>query len=398
MKAKNKIFFEMSSHNRRLTVRKFVLETLLAAVLLAESVSLAYCENDPRVQTIALDAGRVTEIRVCAGFVTTVLFPWPVSGIVGYGLTGDPASEEGTVQYAHPADSGLLTLRVLKTDLRVAYMTVMAGDQLYDFALANNPAQAALSIKLTDGQRSPGEQAQTAASPVNEPNAEATTRAEPVLTKQDVVNDRPVYHPEKLRTLLVLAKEAPLLQPTSPDLYQGYEQRKVSNVSDYGDVIATVEEVHRFPADDAIVLFGQIQNKSAHAVTFDAGAITIGIGDRQYPSAFVDCASRIDPGATVNFAVVGQGDVDGARAHLALRNTFRVLLPGLHESPTASPSPTPAHRPLAATEAVRRRQVAVYSHAKANVSPSPSPAAKGFVWPWKQHAQASPSPSPKPTR
>jgi hypothetical protein len=357
---------------------------LATVVLLIESVSLAYCDSDPRVQTIVLDPGRVTEIPVCAGFVTTVLFPWPVSGIVGYGLTSDPASEEGTVQYAHPADSALLTLRVLKTDLRVAYMTVMAGDQLYDFALANNPAQAALSVKLTDGQRSPGEEAQTVAS----------------LTKQDVVNDRPVYHPEKLRTLLELAKEAPLLQPTSPDLYQGYEQRKVTNISDYGDVIATVEEVHRFPADDAIVLFGQIQNKSAHAVTFDARAITIGIGDRQYPSAFVDCASKVDPGTTIAFGVVGQGDVDGARAHLALRNTFRVLLPGLHESPTASPTPTPAHRPLAATGAVRRRQVAVYSHPKAHVSPSPSPAAKAFVWPWSgtRRTQASPSPSPKPTR
>ena len=105
-----------------------------------------------------------------------------------------------------------------------------------------------------------------------------------------------------------------------------------------------LEEVHRFPADDAIVLFGQIQNKSAHPVTFDAGPIAIGIGDRQYPSAFVDCASKVDPGTTIRFEVVGQGDVDGARAHLALRNTFRVLLPGLHESPTASPSPTPAHR------------------------------------------------------
>ena len=369
---------------------------LITVVLLIGSVSLAYCDSDPRVRTIVLDPGRVTEIPVCAGFVTTVLFPWPVSGIVGYGLTSDPASEEGTVQYAHPADSGLVTLRVLKADLRVAYMTVMAGDQLYDFALANNPAQAALSVKLTDGQRSPTELAQTVASPVNEPNALGATPAEPVLTKQDVVNNRPVYHPEKLRTLLELAKEAPLLQPTSPDLYQGYEERKVSNVSDYGDVIVTVEEVHRFPADDAIVLFGQIQNKSAHPVTFDAGPITIGIGDTQYPSAFVDCASKVDPGTTIRFGVVGQGDVDGARAHLALRNTFRVLLPGLHESPTASPSPTPAHRPLAATGVARRRQVAVYSHAKAHVSPSPSPAAKAFVWPW-QHAQASPSPSPKPT-
>ena len=157
-------------------MRNWAIETLLAAVLLAESVSVAYCENDARVQTISLDAGRVTEIPVCAGFVTTVLFPWPVSGIVGYGLTSDPASEEGTVQYAHPADSGLLTLRVLKTDLRVAYMTVMAGDQLYDFALANNPAQAALSVKVTDGQKSSAELAQTVASPVNESNAQAITR------------------------------------------------------------------------------------------------------------------------------------------------------------------------------------------------------------------------------
>jgi hypothetical protein len=384
----------MISHSRILSMRslrKFTVGAILAGV------SVAYCDNDPRVQTIALDAGRVTEIPVCAGFVTTVLFPWPVSGIVGYGLTSDPGSEEGTVQYAHPADSGLVTLRVLKADLRVAYMTVMAGDQLYDFTLQNDPAQAALSVRLTDGQRSPGVPAQTPVSPVNEATAQVSPPAERVLTKQDVVNDRPVYHPEKLRTLLQLAKEAPLLQPTSPDLYQGYEERKVQNISDYGDVIATVEEVHRFPADDAIVLFGEIQNKSAHAVTIDPGAITIGIGDRQYPSAFVDCTSRIDPGARVQFGVIGQGDVDSGRAHLALGNPFRVLLPGLRESPAGSPSPTPAHRLLAATEAARRRQVTAYNRGKAHVSPSPSPAAKGFVWPW-QHAQLSPSPSPKPTR
>jgi hypothetical protein len=286
-----------------------------------------------------------------------------------------------------------VTLRVLKADVQVAYMTVVAGDQLYDFALQNNPAQAAVSVKLTDGQRSMAQQAQTVVTPVNQANAQATTSAEPILTKQDVVNDRPVYHPEKLRTLLELAKEAPLLQPTSPDLYQRYEERKVSNISDYGDVITTVEEVHRFPADDAIVLFGQVQNKSAHAITFDPNAITIGIRDRQYPSAFVDCASRIDPGATVNFGVIGQGDVDGSRAHLALRNTFRVLLPGLHETPAASPSPTPAHQPLAATGAPRRRQVAMYSRVKAHVGPTPIPTPKGFVWPWSgtRRIQASSS-------
>jgi hypothetical protein len=71
------------------------------------------------------------------------------------------------------------------------------------------------------------------------------------------------------------------------------------------------------------VLFGEIQNKSAHAVTFEPGAFTIGIGDRQYPNAFVDCASNVEASATIKFGVIGQGDVDGGRAHLALRNTYR---------------------------------------------------------------------------
>jgi hypothetical protein len=233
---------------------------LAIPILLFAGVSRAYCSSDPRVETVVLDSKGETQIPVCAGYVTTVLFPRPVSGIVGYGLTNDPAAEEGWIQYAHPGDSGLVTLRVLKPELRVAYMTVLVGDDLYNFALANNPSQAALSVKLTDGERGLG-QPPTGQPPVNAANAQRTPASpERQPDKEDVANARPVYHPEKLRTLLELAKEEPLLQPSSPELYQGYEERKVSNVSDYGDVVATVEEVHRFPVDDAIVLFGHIEN------------------------------------------------------------------------------------------------------------------------------------------
>src|ERR1700736_2116847 len=127
------------------------------AIVFLTGVSLAYCGNDPRVETVVLDPKGVTQIPVCAGYVTTVLFPRPVSGIVGYGLTSDPAAEEGSIQYAHPGDSGLVTLRVLKPDLRVAYMTVLTGDDLYNFALVNSPGQAALSVKLTERDRQVGE-------------------------------------------------------------------------------------------------------------------------------------------------------------------------------------------------------------------------------------------------
>jgi hypothetical protein len=369
----------------------------LLAILLSGGVSTGYCSGDARVATVLLDPNGVTQIPVCSGYVTTVLFPRPVSGIVGYGLTSDPASEEGSIQYAHPGDSGLVTLRVLKADLRVAYMTVLTGDDLYNFALVNSPGQAALSVKLTERDRQVG---QPEPGSIQLVTADAQPSASPVpqVTNEDVVNARPVYHPEKLRTLLELAKEAPLLQESSPELYKGYEERKVSNVSNYGDVIATVQEVHRFPADDAIVLFGEIQNKSVRPITFDPAAITIGIGDRQYPSAFVDCAPKVDAETAIKFAIVGQGDLDGSRAHLALRNTFRIQLPNFQAAATPSPTPPePAKRPIAHRSLIEKRLLAVSGHRKGAAKPSPSPAKenKWFLWPWS-HAQASPSPTPRP--
>src|SRR6201987_5052468 len=129
----------------------------LLAILLSGGVSTGYCSGDARVATVLLEPNGGTQIQVCSGYVTKVLFPRPVSGIVGYGLTSDPASEEGSIQYAHPGDSELVTLRVLQPDLRVAYMTVLTGDDLFNFELVNSPGQAALSVKLTERDRQVGQ-------------------------------------------------------------------------------------------------------------------------------------------------------------------------------------------------------------------------------------------------
>src|SRR5260221_1414648 len=233
-------------------------------------------------------------------------------------------------------------------------MTVSTGGDLYNFAVVNSPGRAALSVKLTERDRQVG---QPEPGSIQLATADVQPAASPAhqVTKEDVVNARPVYHPEKLRTLLELAKEAALLQESSPELYAGYEERKVSNVSDYGDVIATVQEVHRFPADDAIVLFGEIRNKSVKQITFDPAAITIGIGDRQYPSAFIDCAPKVEAETAIKFAVVGQGDLNGSRAHVALRTTFMIQLPDFHVAPVPSPTPAePANRPIANAGSIKR--------------------------------------------
>ena len=77
-------------------------------------------DHDFRVQEQALEANRVAPIVVSPDHVTTLLFPRPIAAVVGYGMTSDPVGEDGWVQYAHPADSGMLTLRLLKSDLKAA--------------------------------------------------------------------------------------------------------------------------------------------------------------------------------------------------------------------------------------------------------------------------------------
>ena len=80
---------------------KIRIRITLLAILLSGGVSTGYCSGDARVATVVLDPNGVTQIPVCSGYVTTVLFPRAVSGIVGYGLTSDPASEEGSIQIHH---------------------------------------------------------------------------------------------------------------------------------------------------------------------------------------------------------------------------------------------------------------------------------------------------------
>jgi hypothetical protein len=363
----------------------------IGAIFLLITVSTGYCSSDPRVQTVGLNPLVVTQIPIGMGHVTTVLFPRPVTSIVGYGMTSDPGSEDGWIQLGHPADSGMLTLRVLKPDLKIAYMTVLVGDDVYNFELDNSPDNAALSIKLTEAGNS---QEPTADVATNASVASSKDSSPPVeLDKEAVIDARPVYHPEKLQSLLQLAKDATLLRESSPELYRGYEERKVSNASDYGDVVATVEEIHRFPVDDAILLFGEIQNKGAKAVTFDPVAITIGIVDRQYPSAFVDCVGTINPGETVKFAVIGQGDIDGGRAHLALRNTFRILLPQFKKEEASPPAPA-ATAPKTGT-APRHVHHASWD-TKQIVEPKQTATPMRFQWPWQKAKQALPVQATQP--
>jgi hypothetical protein len=354
----------------------------IVVLISVANLSIGYGADDPRVMNRSLNEKGVTSIGISSGHVTTLLFPAPVSSIIGYGMTADPTSEEGWVQYAHPEGSGIVTLRILKPEMKIVYMTALIGEKLYNFELDNAPQSAALSVTLKQ-EESSNSNGPVSGGPAPEPVPTTLSAAyvahQTEVTPQEVVNHRVVYHPEKLRSLLQLAKEAPLLQKTSPELYQGYEVMKANHVSDYGEVVVTVQEIHRFPNDDAVVLMGTIRNQGTHEVAWDPVAMTVGVGDRQFPTAFVDCAGKIGAGQTVNFGVIAQGDLDGGRAHLSVRNDFRVLLPAFKTDVVTTAMPTPASSPKAVVKKHRHRPK--HEVEKQVIEPAPKP---HWKWPWQK--------------
>ena len=106
---------------------------------------------------------------------------------------------------------------------------------------------------------------------------------QPQVTPQEVVDARPKYDPEILDSLLRLARDNVVLRPIYPDLYQGYQNRDTWFTSDSGSIKTTVTAVHRFPAQDAVVVQGTVENETDQPLKFDGRAVTVQAGNRVYP-------------------------------------------------------------------------------------------------------------------
>ncbi len=132
---------------------------------------------------------------------------------------------------------------------------------------------------------------------------------------------------ELLIGFLRRARDAALLRPLYPDLYQGYASRQAQYASDSSAVKTTVTTIHRFSKDDAIVLQGTVENETGRPIQFDGRAATVEVANEVHPIKLLDCLRPIPANATVPIDVVHQGDIDGGRANLSIQNEFRIILP-----------------------------------------------------------------------
>ena len=262
---------------------------------------------DTRVLNRVLDPN-VPMILGISGSVTTVIyFPKAIRGVLGFGLTAgqEPGQPNSLIQYEHPEGSPIVALRALQNFDRL-YMTVIMDESLYVFEIYNT-AQPVVALKLV-------ERANDGAREVS----------------YDEVRDGRIHStPEDLVGLLHKAWNRPVLEKSYASLYARSEFRKADAKTDYGDVVVTVTEVHRFADQDATVLLGFIKNNRSTAIAFNPASVGVYVGARMYPAQLCDASGTVPAKGEAAIGVVLRGSTEGDREHLSSKNDYRIALPAL---------------------------------------------------------------------
>ncbi len=280
------------------------LKPILTCILATGLISLN-ASAEP-IERLALDPGKPLVIPIGSKTATTVQFPRQIQGIFGFGLTKGEAP--GTYHYAHPDGARVLAFRNLIPD-KETYVSVLLGkDDLYVLHLKPS-TEPPIAVHLLD-QNDLARQRQAW-------RVEADALAERQLDPDTA----------RLFNLLKLGKNERAFRIAVPHLYQDVESRKVDYRHDDDSVATVVKKLHRFPKEDAVFINGHVENHTDEALYFDPGSLQVKVGSRTYPVALVDSASEIPAMGKIPLHVVVRGGIEGERAHLSIKNEFRLIMP-----------------------------------------------------------------------
>lgn len=229
---------------------------------------------------------------------TMLVFPEPISMIVGAGLT-DGASP-GLVQFDHRKSSSVVTFRPLQTTQTV-FAQIISGETVY-FCRLNPEAKpdSVVTIAVPAGN-------QVIEVPVEE-----------------VFSQRLALPEERLRQFVELARSAAVLRNSLPNEYENSQSLEVSMSKRVGVFETRIEKIHRFPKSDVLVFFGTITNKGNVPVSISSDRLRLIVGEsRKMTPNFVSPFNRIiGVGESVRVECVLAGDGNGNRLHLSIRNNF----------------------------------------------------------------------------
>jgi hypothetical protein len=270
------------------------------AIILPLMLSFLPLQAEPlKPMTMKLNSDEIVKIPIHSRVQTLLLFPEPVTLLIGEGITD--GQREGRVQAQLAEDKRVVVLRSIAPDA-TALMQIMVGPEAYAFRLQHDEHPASI-IRFGGGQRFP--------------------KAKEISVGQAQKN---FAFPSQARQhqLIQLAKQAGVLKSQLPDEYQGYQSRDFNEVTWGSGVSCTLKHIARFPQDHSMVVFATITNLSEDLVKSGSLNLKVG-GGRSYPLPFSGPkASPLKHGESYSFATLLLGDGSGNPLHLSLENDFEL--------------------------------------------------------------------------
>ncbi len=271
-------------------------------LMIIASVSSAGAVEPLEPRAVPSTPRQTLPVSLHPDITTMLVFPEPVSMIVGAGLTDGTTA--GLIQFDHRRDSPVVTFRALQND-QPAFAQIISGERIYfcRLGIAERPD----SVVTID----------------------APKKAVADVPVEQVVSQRLIFAEERLRQLVELARSAAILRQVVPDEFKGYQSLlEVSTSNKTGSLETRVDQLHRFPESDSLVIFGTVTNRGSAPVEFQTAALSIRVGDSRVlrPNWILPTEKILKAGESVRVECVVAGDGKGNRLHLSIRNRFSLNL------------------------------------------------------------------------
>ena len=262
-------------------------------MIVAAAIAAASLPGAP-VKQWPLDDRAAYAVRLGVEAPTTVLFPGALTALEGANVSAR-VEDNPAVLLSHQSGSNFFSLRATRPDANGAINVVYLG-KLYalTFTTGGEPDRA-ISFRESVNPA---------------PTIPATRRA-----------------PIHWLTLLDLAKRRTALVEQYPAIAQRMDRVAPGTSTVCGGVTATIEEVFRFEADDALVFRLRLENPIRLLARYSSAELGVRVGTVFFPSALTDASGTVPAqSATVVWIVVAAAS-DAERANLSLKNTFVAVVP-----------------------------------------------------------------------
>lgn len=233
-------------------------------------------------------------IRLSRDVPTTCVFPGALTALEGANVSAKP-EDSPSVLVSHQPGAEHFSLRALKEDAGGALNVVFRGRvYVLSFAVDGEPDRAVnfLDQPLTGGDRA---------------------KAMPA--------------PDILRGLLERAKQHGRIAAQFPALASTIERSEPGTMTHYRGFSATIAEVFRYEAEDALVFHVQLENHGSAAVNYDRDVLAVRVGPDVHLAALTEASGAIPANAVTHVWFVITGGIHGGRANLSVRESFSLIVP-----------------------------------------------------------------------